>query len=238
MMSLDRELGNAGLSGLENFCASRGWRPVFLDDNAAIFVRLSTESADLVNRLQLDCEKVKFDHPPLAGGYRGKAEQLSYYLNASGILIVLDRNQEALTTLQHAQLIFSENAFLHYAKGVALQNMGRWNEAEPELRNGIKLGSEDAASALARQYDQQARYAEEAKVLADAAERASQPCWFYVKLGNAKLAMGEPRQALVAFERADKENPFAPTDEFGALLRNEIAEGRRRAEQQLKAGGR
>ncbi len=234
MVSVDHELGG-GLSGLDTFCASERWRPVYLDTHAALFVRVTPDTAGLISRLKIDCNQTKFDSLPAANGIRGRAEQFNYYLNAAAILVVLNRNVEALDALGRAGRIFSENAFLHYAKGTALRSIGDWPEAEVELRTSIKLDSDDAPYALARLYDQQGRYAEEAAVLSRAAERSSQPHWLYVKLGYAQLALGLPRLALHSFDEAEKASPYEnEATELGASFQAQIAEGRRRARQSAK----
>ncbi len=234
MVSVDHELGG-GLSGLDTFCASERWRSVYLDTHAALFVRVTPETSGLIRRLQIDCNKTKFDSPPALDGNRGRAERFDYYLNAAAILVVLNRNVEALDELEQAGRIFSENAFLHYAKGTALLSTGRWPDAELELRTSIKLDSNDAPYALARLYDQQGRYADEAAVLSRAAERSSQPHWLYVRLGYAQLALGQPRLALHSFDEAEKTSPFGnEATELGASFEAQIAEGRRRARQDLK----
>lgn len=234
LASVDHELGG-GLSGLDTFCASERWRPVYLDTHAALFVRVTPETSGLIRRLQIDCNKTKFDSPPASDGDRGRAERFDYYLNAAAILVVLNRNVEALDELEQAGCIFSENAFLHYAKGTALQSIGHWPEAELELRASIKLGSYDAPYALARLYDQQGRYADEAVVLSRAAERSSQPHWLYLRLGYAQLALGQPRLALHSFDQAEKASPFGnEVTDLGASFQAQITEGRRRARQDLK----
>ena len=234
MVSVDHELGG-GLAGLDTFCASQRWRPVYLDTHAALFVRITPDTAALVSRLQIDCNQEKFDTPPPSNGYRGKAERFNYYLNAAAILVVLNRNVEALDALRQAELIFSKNAFLHYAKGAVLQSFGDWHEAELELRTSIKLDSEDAPYALARLYDQQGRYAEEASVLSRAAERSAQPHLLYLRLGYAQLALRLPRLAVHSFDQAEKASPYGTmTTEVGASFQADLAEGRRRAQQDLK----
>jgi hypothetical protein len=234
LVSVDHELGG-GLAGLDTFCASERWRPVYLDTQAALFVRVTPDTAALTSRLQIDCNQEKFDTPPPLNGYRGRAERFNYYLNGAAILVVLNRNVEALDALQQAERIFSENAFLHYAKGTALQGVGDSHEAELELRTAIDLDSEDAPYALARLYDQQGRYADEAEVLSRAAERSSQPHLLYLRLGYAQLALGMPRLALHSFDQAEKANPYGNmATEVGASFQAEIVEGRRRAQQDLR----
>ncbi len=232
-VSLDHEL-SPSLDELGTFCASRQWRPVYLDTHAAIFVRVKPETAALLSRLQIDCNNIRFDHPPEITGNGRRAEAFHYYLNAAYILLALGKPAEAMDSLDRAGRIFTDNAFLHFARGFALQNLGRWTEAEPELNTAIEFGSENATGALALQYEQLGRYADEARILYRAAERSDRPHWLYLRLGYAQLALGQPQEALISFDRADKESPFVgDAAVLGEAFREQIAEGRRRARWEL-----
>jgi tetratricopeptide (TPR) repeat protein len=228
LVSVDSEAGGA-LKTLDKFCDSRRWRPVFLDENGAVFLRVTPDTAELVRRLQIDCRKVRFDGPP-ASAKSGRAQQFRYLINAAAILIVLDRNTEALQLVERAERIFSDNAFLHYAKGVALDNLGRSTDAERELRFAIDVGSDDAALALARHYEEEGRYAEEVDILSRTAERATLPYLLYLRLAYAQLYSGHPDLALASFDKAERESPFAgDAYSLGTDFRAQIAEGRQRA---------
>jgi hypothetical protein len=234
ILSLHHE-GGAGLVSVDKFCESTLWRAVYLDPQAEIVVRVSPDTAGLISRLQLDCSTVQFDQPPAASSSRGRAEQFNYYLNAASLLIALGRDNDAMIPLAKAERIFSENAFLHYAKGIALQHTYHWNDAERELRASVELYSADAPYALARLYDEQGRYAEEVAVLAPAVERSFQPYSLYLKLGLAQLAIRQPRSALKSFDQAEKWSPYIDEGyELGAAFREQIAEGRRRANDALE----
>jgi len=233
LFSVDHELSES-LGELGIFCASRQWRPVYIDTHAAIFVRVKPETAALLSRLQIDCHNIRFDHPPEITGNRGRAEAFHYYLNAAYILLALGRPAEALDSLDRAGSIFSDSSFLHFARGLALQNLGRWAEAERELYASSEFGSENAALALAAQYEQLGRYADEARILNHAAERSDRPHWLYLRLGYTQLALGQPHEALISFDRADKESPFVgDAAVLGEAFRAQVAEGRRRAQSEL-----
>lgn len=237
LVSLNHVSGRTALSNLATFCDSQLWRPVYLDGKAAVFVRVRPDTAELIKRLAVDCNTVRFDNPPNVPGVQGQAEKLEYYLDAASVLVVLDRSQDALEILERAERLFPDSPYLHYAKGVALQNTGNRDQAEHELRIAIDLGSEDALSALARYYESQGRYADEASILTRAAELADlSPDGYslYIRLGYAQLALGAPERALISFDKADKVNPYIDeAAEAGAEFRERIAEGRAEARHQL-----
>jgi len=233
LVSLDHELSGA-LSELKGYCESRQWRPVYLDTHAAVFVRARPETAGLLSRLPIDCNDIRFDHPPAVTSNRRRAEAFHYHLNAAYILLALGKPAEALDSLNSAGSIFSESAFLHFAKGLALQSVGRWDDAERELYTAHELGSDNAALALAVQYQQLGRYVDEARILSRAAERSDRPHLLYLRLGYVQLEMGQPHEALLSFDQAEKESPFVgEAAALGEDFRDQLAEGRRHAREWL-----
>jgi tetratricopeptide (TPR) repeat protein len=227
LLSMDFEAGNA-LRSMGSYCSAQRWRLVFLHAFGAVFLRVAPETADLVRRLQIDCRTVQFADPPAnASG----PERFRYLLNVGTILIVLDRNAEAMQRIERAERIFRNNAFLHYAKGIALGNMGFTEDSERELLTSVKLGStDDAPAALARIYDHDGRYAEEAEVLRSAADRSNRSHWLYLMLGNVELRLGRADLALVSFQNAERQNPFrGEAYSLGAEFRSQIAAGKQRA---------
>lgn len=232
-VSMDHEL-SASRDALPHYCTSRQWRPVYLDTHAAIFVRVAHENGNLLARLQIDCNNVRFDHPPQITGSRSRAEAFHYHLNAGYILLALWKPAEALQSLDRAGSIFPDNAFLHFARGDALKRLGRWREAEAELNTASELGSESADLALATEYEKIEDYTNEMRSLRHAAQRSNQPYWLYLRLGYAQLASGQPREALISFDRAEKESPFVGKSAvLGKTFLTQLEEGRRRARQGL-----
>ena len=227
LVSMDYEGGNA-LRSLGSFCDAKQWRPVFLDAFGAVFLRVVSETADLVHRLEIDCKTVQIADPPATAS---DPEQFRYLLNAGTILIVLDRSAEAMQRLEKAERIFADNPFLHYAKGIALGNMGFTQDSERELVTSVRLGSiDDAPAALARVYDDGGRYAEEAEVLKSAADRSTKSHWLYLTLGNAELKLGRADLALAAFQKAERNSPFqGEAYALGAEFRSQVEAGRARA---------
>ncbi len=233
LLSMDFEAGIA-LRSLGSYCDAERWRPVFLDAFGAVFVRVSPETTDLVHRLEIDCRTVQFADPPATAS---RAAQFRYLLNVGTIFIILDRNDEAMQRLEKAEQIFAENAFLHYAKGIALGNMGFAKDSERELLTSIKLGSiDDAPAALARMYEQDGRYAEEAEVLKSAADQSNRSHWLYLMLGNVEVRLGRADLALKSFQKAERECPFrGEAYLLGEEFRSQIAAGKQRAMESLSA---
>jgi len=235
-VNLDPELNHAP-NQLLPYCTNERWRPVYMDEQAAIFVRVSPENAALIDRLQIDCRQVEFSNPPPTHGMRGRAEAFHYYLNTAYIHLALRRPAEALTALDSANALFSESAFVHFVRGYAFQTLGRWDQAERELTLASELGSANAAPALASQYHRFRRYADEVRILSKAAELSGRPSWLYLQLGYAQLANGQAAEAVAAFEKAGK---FSPFDESSAKLGESFwqkqQEGLARARQVLGAG--
>ena len=227
LLSMDYEAGNA-LRSLGSYCNAERWRPVFLDAFGAVFLRVSPETTDLVHRLQIDCRTVQFADPP---GTASRAAQFRYLLNVGAIFVILDRNDEAMQRLEKAEQIFADNAFLHYAKGIALGNLGFAKDSERELLTSIKLGSiDDAPAALARMYEQDGRYAEEAEVLRSAADQSNRSHWLYLMLGNVEIRLGHADLALKSFQNAERESPFrGEAYSLGEEFRSQIAAGKQRA---------
>jgi tetratricopeptide (TPR) repeat protein len=231
-VSTDYEM--SPLNQLRADCTSQQWRPVYLDTHAAIFVRVKVETAALVARLQIDCSNVRFDHPPPVTGMRGRADAFRYSVNAAYILLTLGRPSEALDAAERAGRIFPESASLHFVRGFTLLNLGRWQEAEQDLQVASELGSDDAALALAAQYEQRGRYREEARVLSRAAQKSDRPYFLYMRLGYAQLALRDPQQALMSFARAEDESPFVgEAVTLGANFRTQLENGRRLAQKEL-----
>jgi len=80
IFSLARYWG-LGSNHVKQFCGSRAWKPVYLDEEAVVFVRNVPENATLISRLGIDCGTVKFE-PPAAleadKSFRGRASYSTF----------------------------------------------------------------------------------------------------------------------------------------------------------------
>jgi tetratricopeptide (TPR) repeat protein len=230
LLSLDHEYGLG--TNLGDFCRSQDWRTVYLDTRAAVFVRVRPENGSLLSRLgTVDCYGLRFDAPPAGSGIRTQLDRFNYHLNAAFIFNSLGRSGDALRQLEWAERIRPESPFLHYAKGIALQDRGDMAGAEHEFRSCLELDHLDAASlALGGLYRSQRRFGEAIVTLNRGAQWSLRPHRLYLELGATQIANGLPEAALQSFDRADKESPYGgDSAALGISFNALMAEGRARA---------
>jgi Tfp pilus assembly protein PilF len=238
LVSLARYEGIALFPQLPAFCHSQSWRPVYMDEVSAVFLRRTPETSSLIDRLQIDCDKSSFAPLTYLGPFasmRDRAEQFNSWANAAGILYSLGRYPEALAYLDHAQTIFADNANLHLTRALVLEHTGRAKEADAEFRTSLHLEpSDEAWFDLGLFYMTQKRYAEAAEVFRRSAESSARPHDMWMLLGQAELQMNQPQAALEAFDKAEASSPFREGGEsLGAGFNSLIATGRAKAWYQL-----
>jgi tetratricopeptide (TPR) repeat protein len=223
----------AGLGSfpLQAFCTSRNWRPVYLDDVAAVFVRNLPENAALIQRLKIDCATIPFTAHVPSRGWRGKAETFQFDANSAAVLYVLGRDQEAFAALNRAQELFPDDAGVSLGKGQLFQAHMQLSEAEQEYRTALRQKQTSIGwYALGMLLASEGRWNEASAALGHAANLSVYPHGTYLQLGNICLGASQPRQALEAFELARRSSPFkdeaAP---FGGQFAAEVADGQARA---------
>jgi len=238
LVSLARYGGITLFPQLPAFCHSQTWRPVYMDEVSAIFVRRTPQTELLIDRSPIDCDKISFAPLTYMGPHasmRARAEQFSSWANAARILYSLGRYPEALDYLDHAQTVFADNANLHLTRALVLEYTDRAAEAEAEFRTSIQLEpSDEAWFDLGLFYMTQKRYAEAAEVFRRSAESSARPHDMWMLLGQAYLQMNQPHQALGAFDKAEASSPFREGGEsVGAGFNSLVATGRAKAWYQL-----
>jgi Tfp pilus assembly protein PilF len=238
VVSLARYEGITLFPQLPAFCHSQSWRPVYMDEVSAVFVRRTPQTNSLIDRLQIDCDKVSFAPLTYLGPYasiRDRAEQFNSWANAAGILYSLGRYSEAIAYLDHAQTIFADNANLHLTRALVLERTGRAAEAEAEFRTSLHLEpSDEAWLDFGLFYMTQKRYAEAVDVFRRSAESSARPHDMWMLLGQAELQMNQPQPALEAFDKAEASRPFRNEGEsLGASFSSMVATGRAKAWYQL-----
>ena len=230
VVGISRYEGSAGFP-LRRFCASAEWRPVYLDETAAVFVRDRPENAACIQRLGIDCGALQFAPPAT----RNKGRLYHFHMDAGWALFLLGRDREALASLEQARTLFDADPQFYLIKGSMLQAGNRLAEAEAQYRAALRLREGDQAwYAIGQALAAQVRWGEAAEAIGRAARYASFPHEIYRVLGQVYLAMDRPREALDAFERAERSNPYrALADPQAARFRDELTAGRAEAAKRL-----
>ncbi len=226
-----------GSFALQDFCASKTWKPVYLDDVAMIFVRNRAENAGLIDRLGIRCDSAPIAPPDEASGdsFRAKAERFTYLMNAASLYFMLSRDAEAASTLAQAEQIFPDDSSLHLVKAQMLAAMNRPEEAEREYLLVLRNHPSDAAwFALARLYSSEHRYPDALRCVKEAVSLSIAPSERLRSMGLLYLSMNQPQDALVAFDQAERASPYqGDTSDLGKEFNSRVAEGRARAFRQL-----
>jgi tetratricopeptide (TPR) repeat protein len=226
-----------GTFALQDFCASKSWTPVYLDDVSVIFVRNRPENAGLIVRLGIRCESAPIASPADASGntFRARAERFNYLMNATSIYFMLSRDADAVSTLAQAEEIFPDDANLHLVKAQMFAATNRVDEAEREYLRVLSDHPSDAAwFALARLYSSEHRYQDALRCVNEAASLSIAPYDRLRSAGLLYLTMNQPQSALMAFDQAEQASPYkSDSSELGKGFQSRLAEGRARAYKQL-----
>jgi Flp pilus assembly protein TadD len=199
------------------FCTSAEWRPVYLDETSAVFVRRRPETANLLQRLEIDC---RTSPVPAVSPSGRDAHAFNQWANAAAVLEVLGRDAEAYAATGKALAIFPDSAYVHYTRAELLARAGDFRNAEAEYLTAAALNETNGASwiALAKLYEMQGRLSEAIQAWGHAIDLLPDPLDL-LSLGYDDLAVHRPEEALRAFDRSLREMPAADNDpSFGANL--------------------
>ncbi|HEY1731534.1 MAG TPA: tetratricopeptide repeat protein [Terriglobales bacterium] len=224
ILSLERRQ-KSPLSKLKDFCSSRNWRPVYLDEVAAVFVRRTPETEDLIRRSQIDCATVALPVQPLPAS---PAIAFDRWANAAAVLAALNRNTDALAASEHALAIFPDSSYVHWLRGNVFYAMWRNHDAEEEYLRAVALDpSEDIWSSLGLLYYRMGRLPEATHAMQQAARLSLQPYTAYLRLAYYYLNVTQPQQALTALDQALRAAPSVAVAENGPdSLRLQVARAR------------
>jgi len=227
VVAAGRYAGLVDFPNLKEFCDSQSWRPVYLDEVSAVFVRRSALTQALIDRLQLNCETFHFIPPQEnASG----TERLNFWSNAAVMMDVLGRPQEALPALDTAEKLAPWSGPVRFERGTLLGKLGSLAEAERELRESVELRpDENCWSGLSSVLWAQQRYDEAAEALNKAAELSLTPQRYYVQLARLELQRGRSTQSLAALDVAMRFSVVHDDSAMGAEFQAEVAEGRAQA---------
>lgn len=186
---------------LRQFCASDNWRPVYLDEASAVFVRHTAANESLIARFEINCDTAPI---PAVSPTSNDSKAFNQWANAAAVLKALGRTPEALAAASKALAIFPDNAFLRFTRADLLERLPDQHDAEQEYLTSASLQpNPESWTRLARLYERQHRIREAIKAWKHAAEltvgNASLPL---LSLGFDYLDASQPREALDAFQRS------------------------------------
>lgn len=230
ILSVDRYTG-LGKAPLDVDCGSRNWRPVYLDETGAVFLRNSPQNSDLVQRLGIDCASVQFTLPDNARGdsQRARANAYNFYANAGSVLYLLGRDQEAQQNLARAAAIEPHDSNLRLTRAQLFQADGMLADAEREYKASIAERPTDFAwYLLGILYGRQHRYREAVEAMKHSAEISYNPADRYRVVGQIENAMQQPRDALESFDRSERIGSHGSVEDQ-KIFRAQLASGRSRS---------
>ncbi|MGO8794938.1 MAG: tetratricopeptide repeat protein [Candidatus Sulfotelmatobacter sp.] len=203
---------------LPQYCASESWRPVYLDEVSAVFVRRLPQTQALIERFPVDCSTAPL---PAAAHARNQGEEFNRWANAAAVFLTLQRNREAAVASAKALSIFSESAPVWYVRGSALLLTGHPREAEQSLLQSAALQVNVSTwTELADLYRSQKRFPAAIDALERLALISPDPSDVLVLLGYTHLDAGHPKDALQAFDRAERALPVPANNAPLAAVNN------------------
>jgi len=187
---------------LPQYCASENWRPVYLDEVSAVFVRRQPETQAVIERFPVDCRTVAL---PAAAQSRNSGEEFNRWANAAALLLTLGRNREAADASTKALSIFSDSAPVWYIRGRAMLLTGHPREAEQSLLQSAALKVNVSTwSELADLYRSRGRFPAAIDALERLVPISPNPPAILVVLGYTYLDARQPKDALEEVDRAER----------------------------------
>ena len=210
---------------LKDFCDSHTWRPVYLDEVAAVFVRRTAETEALIKRSEVDCASATLPVQPVSDS-RGIA--VNRWVNAAAVLEALGRPYEALAATDKAQQMFADGGYVHWLRGDLFARLGRAQDAEEEFLKAAALDpSENTYASLAMLYYHEGRIPEATQAMQRATRLSLQPYVATLRLARFYLAIGEPQLAVQTSNEALALAPDGALAETGSdSIRFQVARSR------------
>jgi Flp pilus assembly protein TadD len=207
---------------LRQFCASETWRPVYLDEVSAVFVRRLPETEALIQRLQIDCATAPL---PSTSPARTGSRAFNQWANAAALLSALGRSSEAFAATTNALAIFPDSAYVHFVRGQLFAQSGRLQDAESQFLLAAALAPKAVIwSNLAAMYEREGRTGEAIAAWEHVVALSSDRYLPLLSIGFDYLTENRPQDALQAFDRSEASAPANMKQD--PALRSNLAHGR------------
>ena len=204
LLSLARADG-IQLIDLRDYCNSKRWAPVYLDEVSAVFVRRTAANEEVIRRFPVDCATAPL---PAQTPGNNRVEAFNAWANAAGVLSALGRNSEALAANSNALAIFPDSAYLHWNRAEILFASGRLADSEAEYLAAVRLEpSVNTWAALAASYQKRGRYPAALDAMKHEVSFSLRPYLTLSDLGYFYLELRQPENALRAFQEAERKAP-------------------------------
>ena len=173
VVPLARYKGIRSFPVLRQFCSSDIWKPVYLDENSAVFIRNSSNNESLLSRLQINC----FTTPvPATNPAHDDSKTFNQWANAAAVLQALGRNPEAFAATSRALAIFPQSAFVRYTRADLLEQEGNLRDAERQYLSAADIEPNELIWArLAKLYEAEHRVKDAIHAWENVAKWASRP---------------------------------------------------------------
>lgn len=202
------------LQRLKDFCNSENWRPVYLDEVSAVFVRRTPETESLIKRSGLDCSTVPLPVQPVSDS---PGIAFNRWANAAAVLGALGRSYEALAATDEAGKIFADSGYVHWLRGNLFADMRRIPDAEKEFLKATALDpNENTWLSLGMLYYHEGRAPEAKAAMQHAVHLSIQPYLANLRVSHFYLNVGEPELALHSVEEALRDAPAGVLGETGS----------------------
>ena len=163
------------------YCESQNWRPVYMDELSLVLLRNVPANRSWIDRLQIDCRTQQLMPPKAAA----RKDLYDFYINAGGLLSVLNRDQESERTMLRASELYPKDPNARLLLGQFYLNRMMLDQAEAQFRASLALNeTEDAWTDLGALYLQEMRLQEAARAYTRALQFSADPAPLYRQLAQ------------------------------------------------------
>jgi len=182
---------------LDQFCHSELWKPVYIDESSAVFVRRGQKTLALP---PVDCATVPL---PAVPPTRTDRNAFDSWVNASAVLRSLGRSSEAMAANQKALVMFPTSAYARWNQATMFVQMGNFPAAEEQYRLAAEYDPQSNLvwANLGDLYEHQGKFNEAIVAWEKVSKLDPHPWKTLLPLGYVYLEAHRPEDARAAFQK-------------------------------------